>query len=195
MSPRLIRPVATIASIAACTLPLLAWAQQAGAPAPQGGASATPAASTDAEPAVRTSPSAAAVPSDAAPARATPAASTPGAVPGGKPRPAGAGGSRPAPGSRNVMDRVELEASQITGNRELPRVLYIVPWKRSDLGDLTGKPVNSLLDEVLAPVDRDVFRRETRYFDALQRSNPAGAVPAGEPAAAPAETPVSSPEK
>ena len=37
------------------------------------------------------------------------------------------------------MDRVELEASQITGNRELPRVLYIVPWKRSDLGDLTGK--------------------------------------------------------
>lgn len=93
------------------------------------------------------------------------------------------------------MDRVELDASQITGNRELPRVLYIVPWKRSDLGDLTGKPVNSLLDEVLAPVDRDVFRRETRYFDALQRSNPAGETPAGGAAVVPAETPAASPEK
>ena len=47
-------------------------------------------------------------------------------------------------------------------------MLYVVPWKRSDLGDLTGKPVNSLLDEVLAPVDRDVFRRQNSYYDALK---------------------------
>jgi len=66
------------------------------------------------------------------------------------------------------MDRVELEATQITGNRELPKVLYIVPWKSPNLGDLGGRPINSLLDEVLAPVDRDVFRRENRYFDAVK---------------------------
>jgi hypothetical protein len=66
-----------------------------------------------------------------------------------------------------ALDRLELDTTQITGNRELPKVLYIVPWKRSDLGDLVGKPVNSLLDEVLAPVDRDVFRRENRYYRAL----------------------------
>ena len=65
-------------------------------------------------------------------------------------------------------DRLELDATQITGNRELPKVLYIVPWKRADLGDLLGKPVNSLLDEVLAPVDRDVFKRENRYYRALK---------------------------
>jgi hypothetical protein len=52
----------------------------------------------------------------------------------------------------------------------LPKVLYIVPWKRSDLGDLVGRPVNSLLDEVLQPLDRDVFQRENRYYDALQPS-------------------------
>ncbi len=46
-------------------------------------------------------------------------------------------------------------------------MLYIVPWKRSDLGDLVGRPVNSLLDEVLTPVDRDVFQRENRYYRAL----------------------------
>ncbi len=63
---------------------------------------------------------------------------------------------------------VELNATQITGNRELPRVLYVVPWKKADLGDLSGKPTRSLLDEVLAPVDRDVFRRQMRYHEALQ---------------------------
>jgi hypothetical protein len=65
-------------------------------------------------------------------------------------------------------DSIQLDTTQITGNRELPKVLYIVPWKRSDLGDLVGKPVNSLLDEVLTPVDRDVFKRENRYYDALK---------------------------
>ncbi len=66
------------------------------------------------------------------------------------------------------MDRVQLDASQITGNRELPRVLYIVPWLAPSPGDLEGKPVNSLLYELTRPVDREVFRRENRYFDALQ---------------------------
>ncbi|HVO46348.1 MAG TPA: hypothetical protein VMT29_08415 [Steroidobacteraceae bacterium] len=75
-----------------------------------------------------------------------------------------------------ALDRLELDTTQITGNRELPKVLYIVPWKHSDLGDLVGKPVNSLLDEVLTPVDRDVFRRENRYYDALKPD--AGKAPA-----------------
>jgi hypothetical protein len=77
------------------------------------------------------------------------------------------------------MDRLELDTTAITGNRELPKVLVIVPWKRSDLGDLMGKPVNSLLDEVLQPVDRDVFRRENRYFTALDQGTPVGAAPTG----------------
>jgi hypothetical protein len=69
-------------------------------------------------------------------------------------------------------DSLQLDTTQITGNRELPKVLYIVPWKRSDLGDLVGKPVNSLLDEVLTPVDRDVFKRQNRYYDALKPDAP-----------------------
>lgn len=70
--------------------------------------------------------------------------------------------------ARRAQDRLELETTQITGNRELPRVMYVVPWKRPDLGDLAGRPANSLLDEVLAPVDRDVFVRQNRYYDALR---------------------------
>ena len=87
-------------------------------------------------------------------------------------------------GARTNGDRIDLDSTQITGNRELPKVLYIVPWKRPELGDLVGRPLNSLLDEVLTPVDRDVFRRENRYFNALQT---AGEKPA--PAPVPATTP------
>ncbi len=89
---------------------------------------------------------------------ATNAPGTPGEAPAAK------AGAR----TGKALDRLQLDETQITGNRELPKVLYIVPWKRSDLGDLVGKPVNSLLDEVLEPVDRDVFKRENRYYEALK---------------------------
>ena len=66
-----------------------------------------------------------------------------------------------------VMDRLELGRTEITGNQELPKVLYIVPWQKSDPGDLMGKPVNSLLDEVLAPLDREEFIRQVDYYNDL----------------------------
>ncbi|HMD75287.1 MAG TPA: hypothetical protein VKG05_15595 [Steroidobacteraceae bacterium] len=85
-------------------------------------------------------------------------------------------------------DRVELDTTTVTGNQELPKVLYIVPWKKSDIGDLAGKPMNSLLDEVLAPVDRDVFRREVRYYHAVKSDAAKSGAGAGVPAAgAPAQ--------
>ena len=34
-------------------------------------------------------------------------------------------------------------------------------------GDFVGRPVNTLLDEVLAPVDPDVFERHLSYYDSL----------------------------
>jgi hypothetical protein len=65
-------------------------------------------------------------------------------------------------------DRLDLGTATVTGDREQPKVMYIVPWKRSDIGDLAGKPMNSLVDEILAPVDRDVFKREVIYYHAVQ---------------------------
>jgi len=126
-------------------------------PAPQPATSQPPAQA----PATSTAPSAPrAAPAATAPQR-PPQAATP--APGAAARPNAA----PATGGR-ARDRLDLEATQITGNRELPRVMYVVPWKKSDLGDLGGRPANSLLDEVLAPVDRDVFLRQNRYYDALK---------------------------
>ena len=66
-----------------------------------------------------------------------------------------------------VMDSIELGRTEITGNQELPKVLYIVPWKKSDPGELMGRPVNTLLDEVLAPIDREEFIRQVDYYGDL----------------------------
>jgi hypothetical protein len=134
---------------------------------------ATPA--EDLQPGVNTS---APVQDNVAPASSTapvapPRGATTGATPGTANKPA----AGPAPRG-NARDRLDLDSTQITGNRELPKVLYIVPWRSAELGDLVGRPVNSLLDEVLEPVDRDVFRRQNRYFEALQ---PNSAAPASSP--------------
>ncbi len=66
-----------------------------------------------------------------------------------------------------AMDSLDLDSTVITGNQELPKVLYIVPWKKAELGQLPGRPVNSLVNEILEPVDRDEFRRRIAYYDTL----------------------------
>ena len=69
----------------------------------------------------------------------------------------------PTTAPATTQDRADIDRQQIIGNRELPKVLYIVPWKKPLPGDLAGRPNGSLLDEALAPIDRDVFRRQIQY--------------------------------
>ena len=76
-----------------------------------------------------------------------------------------------------AQDRATIERTQIIGNRELPKVLYIVPWKKPLPTALTGRPPDSVLDEALQPLDREVFRRQLRY-DAQLRARVAA--PQGE---------------
>jgi hypothetical protein len=87
----------------------------------------------------------------------------------------GPGTAQKAPGA---SDRLELGTATVTGDREQPKVMYIVPWKKSDIGDLAGKPMNSLVDEILAPVDRDVFKREVVYYKAVQADTSQNGAPA-----------------
>lgn len=74
-----------------------------------------------------------------------------------------------------AQDRAVIDRAQIIGNRELPKVLYIVPWKKPMPDELTARPPESVLDEVLAPVDRDVFRRQVRYDAQVQQRAQAAA--------------------
>ena len=73
-----------------------------------------------------------------------------------------------ASGARS--EALQLEATQITGNRELPKVMVIVPWKSAEPAELAGRPLNSLVEEVLTPIDRDVMRRTLDYYRLLADS-------------------------
>jgi hypothetical protein len=53
-----------------------------------------------------------------------------------------------------------------------------VPWKKPSPDDLSPRPMQSVLDEALAPIDRDVFRRQVRYDSMVQEKAPAPAAPA-----------------
>lgn len=91
----------------------------------------------------------------------------------------------------HAQDRADIDRTQIIGNRELPKVLYIVPWKKPLPGQLSGRPVKSVLDEALAPVDREVFRRQVVYNTQVQaRDATTAPVPTSTP---PAVVPPTSP--
>jgi hypothetical protein len=64
-------------------------------------------------------------------------------------------------------DRLELDATSIQGSRELPKVLYIVPWKSARLGSLSGGAGSGSFDTALEALDRDVFRRQVEYYGLL----------------------------
>jgi hypothetical protein len=104
---------------------------------------------------------------------AAPKAPVPAGVPAALPAAA------PASSPEREADRADVAPTQIIGNRELPKVLYIVPWKKPQVDALNGRPPVSVLDEILAPVDRDVFARQVRY-----RAEPAGIAPTAAPDAA-----------
>jgi hypothetical protein len=75
--------------------------------------------------------------------------------------------------SANAETTLELDETEITGARELPKVLYIVPWKKTR-PDANPLPMRSLINEALSPVDVDVFKRQVRYHEMIESS--AGAV-------------------
>ena len=83
--------------------------------------------------------------------------------------------SAPAVKSDAVLD---LGATDITGNKELPKVMVIVPWKDSLGAGGVVKPTDSLMDEMLQPVDRGVFQRRIRYYGQLE--SPGRVAPVGD---------------
>lgn len=56
----------------------------------------------------------------------------------------------------------ELSGMSIVGNDEAPKSLYIVPWKSSEIGAETS--LDTMLNEGDVPVDREVFKRQVRFY-------------------------------
>lgn len=83
----------------------------------------------DLEPRVQTSGANAAPISSDTKSKDTPAAK-PSAASARPAAPAAAAGAAPKAGK--ASDHIQLDTTQISGNRELPKVMYVVPWRKAD---------------------------------------------------------------
>lgn len=85
-----------------------------------------------------------------------------------------------ASGALHAGDRIVLDKLTITGNQELPRVTYILPWQSSPAPNLDDPPLDNLIDEALAPIDRETFRRQLYYYRTLSATPVSEKMPAHE---------------
>jgi hypothetical protein len=69
----------------------------------------------------------------------------------------------PAHAAKKKEEVVEMSGISIIGNRELPKTLFIVPWKNSEVGIETE--LTNTLNEGMQPLDREVFERELDYYE------------------------------
>jgi hypothetical protein len=63
--------------------------------------------------------------------------------------------------------RIELDETKVQGASELPKVLYIVPWKKTEM-DTKPVKLNTMVEEVMSPVDRDVLKRQVQFYEENQ---------------------------
>ncbi len=63
--------------------------------------------------------------------------------------------------------RLDLDATSIIGNRELPRIVYLIAWRDAPEGDILEQSLESNHDNRMIPLDRDVFQRQISYYELL----------------------------
>lgn len=66
--------------------------------------------------------------------------------------------------------RIELEKGAIIGNSESPKATYIVPWRTMTPVEIKGLEIGALLDEELAMIKPEVFRRQVELYQ-IRRSS------------------------
>ena len=75
-----------------------------------------------------------------------------------------------------AQETLEMEGTEIIGNKELPKVLYIVPWKSVERFEIDTPPVISIMDQKITPIDRASFKRKILYhqaiFSKVERTDP-----------------------
>ncbi len=66
-------------------------------------------------------------------------------------------------------DRIDMEGISIIGNKELPNILYIVPWQYAEHAEIADPPLSTLINEALQPVNRESLLRHQSYTRLLKK--------------------------
>jgi len=91
-----------------------------------------------------------------------------------------AGAFAAEPAERDAADsmpagKIELDETVISGNQELPKVLYIVPWQQPDGLPEIELSTDFAETELFRRLYPPAYRRELAYFEAATASADAGA--------------------
>ena len=84
---------------------------------------------------------------------------------------AGAAAREPTSGSDTPAGRIELDETVISGNQELPKVLYILPWQRPEGMPEIEVRAQFAEEEVFRRLYPPAYRRELEYYDLLNSLN------------------------
>lgn len=63
----------------------------------------------------------------------------------------------------SAEDKLIMDGTSVIGNSEMPNVLYVVPWKKTPQPNLNPELHESLIDDQLKPIDREIFLRRIRH--------------------------------
>ncbi|WP_096085604.1 cell division protein FtsY [Agaribacterium haliotis] len=72
-----------------------------------------------------------------------------------------------APTLAQENDEVISLSATVTGNKEQPKVLYIVPWKQTEDNRILEHGLRSYLGDVFDHVEPQEHRREINYLEKL----------------------------
>lgn len=68
--------------------------------------------------------------------------------------------------------RIQLQSSTITGNSELPKILYVVPWKNVPATQFDEKLVlHEVSADFIKPIDPDEFERQAKHYAEIVNGN------------------------
>lgn len=85
----------------------------------------------------------------------------------------GVGGK--APGATGAScpeeDVIESEGTRIIGDSDMPKALYIVPWKKPALPTLSNRPITPFINDALSFVNRESLILRMNQHEAFQRDS------------------------
>lgn len=61
-------------------------------------------------------------------------------------------------------DKLIMDGTSIIGNSEMPNVLYVVPWKKTPQPNLNPELHESLIEDQLKPIDREIFLKRINHY-------------------------------
>ncbi|MBT3047646.1 MAG: hypothetical protein AB2728_12055 [Candidatus Thiodiazotropha sp.] len=70
----------------------------------------------------------------------------------------------------HAEQRIDLDGTAIFGNKESPNILYVVPWRSAKRLTNMMPPETGRRDELFAPLDRDVFRRQIDWYQTFNEN-------------------------